>query len=338
MRSVAALLAAALAVAGLGGCGSGSGAEPGASQQATLVLDFTPNAVHAGIYAALREGFYSKRGVDLTVHAPTASTDAPKLLEAGRAQFAVLDIHDLAIADEKGLHLVGVAPIVERPLAAVIAGDRSAIRTPADLAGKTIGVTGLPSDDAVLNSVLAWAGLAAADVHRVTIGFNAVADLAAGKVDAATAFWNAEAVTLQRKGVPVRTFRVDDFGAPRYPELVLTTTRHELSSNRALVGKVVRATREGTIYALSHRQGALDDLLAGNPGLDRADQAAALDALEGAKAFIPAVSFTEMGAADWIGQWPKWEAAHGIVSKPPVLAHVIDPRFDPGPLPQLAHK
>src|SRR4051794_7785275 len=249
MRSVAALLAAALAAAGLAGCGgSGSGAEPGASRQATLGLDFIPNAVHTGLYPALRPGYYSDRGVDLRVHAPTASTDAPKLLESGRAQLAILDIHDLAIADEKGLNLVGVAPIVERPLAAVIAGDRSEIRTPADLAGKTVGVTGLPSDDAVLDSVLQSAGLGPDAVHRETIGFNAVADLAAGKVDAATAFWNAEGVTLAGKGVPVRDFRVDDFGAPRYPELILTTTRDELQSDPALVDEVVKATREG--YAL----------------------------------------------------------------------------------------
>ncbi len=189
--------------------GCGGGAEPGASSQAaaaTLVLDFTPNAVHAGIYAALEEGFFAKRGVDLTVHEPSSSTDAPKLLEAGRAEFAILDIHDLAIARERGLDVVGVAPIVERPLAAVIAGNRSEIRTPADLAGKTVGVTGLPSDDAVLDSVLGAAGLSPASVHRVTIGFEAVAALAAGRVDAATAFWNAEGVTLERRGMPVRSF------------------------------------------------------------------------------------------------------------------------------------
>src|SRR5207247_2136544 len=51
MRRVAALLAA-VALTALVGCGGG-GAEPGASKEATLVLDFQPNAVHSGIYAAL---------------------------------------------------------------------------------------------------------------------------------------------------------------------------------------------------------------------------------------------------------------------------------------------
>src|SRR4051794_31189471 len=104
MRRAVALLAAALLLAGCGG-GSGDGAEPGVPKGAAVVLDFTPNAVHSGIYAARAEGFYEDAGVDLQIQQPGESTDAPKLLAAGRAEFAILDIHDLGIAREKGLDL-----------------------------------------------------------------------------------------------------------------------------------------------------------------------------------------------------------------------------------------
>ncbi|HWC07499.1 MAG TPA: ABC transporter substrate-binding protein, partial [Solirubrobacterales bacterium] len=120
MRRTVALLAAVLALAGVVGCG-GDGAEPGAPKGASLVLDFTPNAVHSGFFAALAEDSYKELRVDLTVRAPGEATDAPKLVAAGRADFAILDIHDLGIARERGLDLVGVLPIVQRPLAAVLA-------------------------------------------------------------------------------------------------------------------------------------------------------------------------------------------------------------------------
>src|SRR6202012_3949254 len=147
MRRAVALLAAALLLAGVAGCG-GSGAEPGAPKGATVVLDFTPNAVHTGIFAAQAEGFYEGAGIDLHVQAPGQSTDAPKLLAAGRTQFALLDITDLGIADEKGLELVGLMPIVQRPLAAVLARREGPVRRPRDLDGHTVGVTGLPPDTA----------------------------------------------------------------------------------------------------------------------------------------------------------------------------------------------
>ena len=169
------------------------------------MLDFTPNAVHSGIYAAQAEGFYGDAGVDLKIHQPGESTDAPKLLAAGRTDFAILDIHDLGIARERGLDLVGVMPIVQRPLAAVIArGDARDRAARATSKGTTVGVTGLPSDEAVVDSEVSADGGDPAKVDEVTIGFNAVSSLAAGKVDAATGFWNAEGVALRRQGVPIR--------------------------------------------------------------------------------------------------------------------------------------
>src|SRR3954467_5746871 len=223
MKRVAALLAAALLGAGLAACGGG-GAEPGAPKGATLVLDFQPNAVHSGIYAAQAEGFLDDAGLDLHIQEPSSTADSAKLLETGRADFAIMDINDFGIARERGLDLVAIAAIVQRPLASVIARDRTEIRTPADLAGKTIGVTGVPSDDAVLDSVLRSGGVDPSDVHRVTIGFNAVADLVAGKVDAASAFWTREPGEPQQQGIASPELRVDDFGAPRYPELVIATS------------------------------------------------------------------------------------------------------------------
>jgi NitT/TauT family transport system substrate-binding protein/putative hydroxymethylpyrimidine transport system substrate-binding protein len=319
MRRIAALLAAILVSAGVAGCGGG-GAEPGASREATLVLDFQPNAAHVGIYAALHEGYYRQAGVDLTVREPSASTDGPKLLEAGRTQFAILDIHDLAIARERGLDVVGVAPIVNRPLAAVIAADRDEVQRPRDLEGQTVGVTGLPSDDAVLDSVLRADGADPAAVDRVTIGFQAVSALAARKVDAATAFWNAEGVTLRRQDVPIRVFKVDRYGAPRYPELVLCTTERLVSDDPRSVESVVAATTRGYVLAAGSPGRALNDLLAGDPGLDRSDQAAELHALNEALSFVPAGRFDIKGLL----RWREWEAAHGIVRQPPRVTRTFE--------------
>ena len=244
MKLVAALLAAALLLTGAAGCG-GSGAEPGAPVGATLVLDFTPNAVHSGIYAAQRQGYYRDGGINLTVRQPGESTDAPKLLEAGRTDFAILDIHDLGIARERGLDLVGVMPLVQRPLAAVIARAGSGVKRPRQLEGRSVGVTGLPSDEAVVDSEVSADGGNPAKVKRVTIGFNAVASLAAGKVDAATGFWNAEGVALRQQGVPIRIFKVNEYGAPSYPELILTTTQKTLDPTR--IWSAQWSTRPGAV-------------------------------------------------------------------------------------------
>src|ERR1700753_772297 len=137
MNRAVALLAAALLLAGVAGCGGGGGG-PRAAQCATVVLDFTPNAVHSGIYAAQAQGFYEDAGIDLHIQVPGESTDAPKLLAARRTQFAILDMTELGIADEKGLELVGLMPIVQRPLAAVLARRDGPVKRPRDLDGNSV--------------------------------------------------------------------------------------------------------------------------------------------------------------------------------------------------------
>ncbi len=305
MRRAVALLAAALLLAGVAGCG-GSGAEPGAPKGATVVLDFVPNAVHTGLYAAQARGLYKKAGIDLHIQVPGESTDAPKLLVAGRTQFAILDITDLGIADEKGLELVGLTPIVQEPLAAVLARKNGPVKRPADMDGHTVGVTGLPSDTAVVHTEVAGDGGDPKGVHEVTIGFNSVASLAAGKVDAATGFWNDEAVEAQRKGIPLRVFKVNEFGAPTYPELILTTTRKEMESEPGLVEAMVDATRQGYAFTEAHPKQALGDLLAANPSLERADAAAQL------KVLLPALKPLPL-AEPVLNEWSAWASGHGLL-------------------------
>jgi putative hydroxymethylpyrimidine transport system substrate-binding protein len=316
MRRAVALLAAVLLLAGVVGCG-GSGAEPGVPKGATVVLDFTPNAVHTGIYAAEAEGFYEDAGIDLHVQVPGESTDAPKLLAAGRTDFAILDITDLGIADEKGLELVGLMPIVQAPLAAVLARKDGPVKRPRNMDGHSVGVTGLPSDTAVVRSEVAGDGGDPDGVDEITIGFNAVTSLAAGKVDAATGFWNAEAIEAERKGIPLNVFKVDEYGAPHYPELILTTTRKELRAEPAMVEDMVAATRRGYNFAVSEPQRALGDLLAANPSLERADQQAQL------KVLLPSLKPLPFNQAV-LKEWSAWASEHELLPKPVDVTKTFD--------------
>jgi ABC-type nitrate/sulfonate/bicarbonate transport system substrate-binding protein len=322
MRRLTLALLLALAVAG---CGSGS-STPRATRAATLVLDFTPNAVHAGIYSALARGYDRAQGIRLRVIAPSASTDSVKLLETGKVNFAILDIHDLAIARERGKDIIGIMAIVERPLAAVIAGP--AISSPAQLVGRKVGVSGLPSDTAVLRSIVSGAGADPRRVGQVTINFNAVPDLLAGRVTAATAFWSEEGVTLQHDRPGFHIFRVDQYRAPAYPELVLCATKASLRADPTLAGAVVRSLVHGYQAALSDPKASIADLESRVPGLDRSLLAAKLAAVSLAfRAPDGRVGELQPGRLD---AWSRWEVRFGIVRVPPDLQGMFDLSFVAG--------
>jgi ABC-type nitrate/sulfonate/bicarbonate transport system substrate-binding protein len=316
------LLAAAILV--LAGCGSS--AQPGshALKHATLILDFTPNAIHSGIYSALARSYDVDAGVQLHVIAPAASTDSIKLLETGRVNFAILDIHDLAIARERGQDIVGIMAIVERPLASVIAGP--GITSPRQLDGRTVGVTGDPSDYAVLDSIVGGAGGHPRELHEITIGYDAVPDLLGGRVAAATAFWNDEGVALThaRPGL-FHVFQVYDYGAPAYPELVLCATGSTLRNDPALASDVVKALVRGYAFTVAHPQSSAADLERLVPGLDHRlvseELAGELPAFKGPDGQIGELDPRVLRA------WAAWEARFGIVKHPPDLARMFDRRF-----------
>jgi putative hydroxymethylpyrimidine transport system substrate-binding protein len=199
-----------------------------------------------------------------------------------------------------------LAALVQVPLAAVIAGDRKAVRRPRDLEGLTVGVTGLPSDDAVLDRVVAADGGNPAELERTTIGFDSVAALAAGRVDAATAFWNAEGVALRDLGVPTREFRVGEYGDARnYPELIVVATRELVDSNPELVDALQAGVERGYELAAEDPGAALESLLAAEPGLEPEVQESQMNALTEAKAFTAGV---EPGIVDpvRIANWRKF--------------------------------
>jgi putative hydroxymethylpyrimidine transport system substrate-binding protein len=313
------LCAALLALAGCGGAGAGGGTDR-PDEDASLLLDFTPNAVHAGIYVATDRGFDSAEGVQLEIRKPGASTDALKLLQSGAADMAILDIHDLGLAREKGRDLVGVMAFVQSPLAAVLA--QPGIRTPRDLEGKRAGVSGLPSDVAVLRSVVRGAGGDPARVKQVTIGFQAVKALLARRVDAATAFWNVEGVALKARRPGIREFRVDDYGAPAYPELVLCVTRRTLDEKRPVVRATIRALRRGYEETQNDPDSAISALQSANPDLDRAAADAQLAAVN--PAFEAGADYYGQMRADVLEKWAAWDLKFGIVKQPIDVGSAFD--------------
>lgn len=296
------ITAAGLVVA-VAACGGNGGA--GGGDRVVVALDFTPNAAHAPIYLAKQEGFDRSHSVRLSIRTPGSGPDSLKLLALGRADVGVLDINDLGLARERGQDLVGIGALVQRPLAAIIA--QPWIHRPRDLDGKRVGVSGLPSDPAFLRAILARDGGSLAKIHQVTIGFGAVANMVTRKVVAVPAFWNAEGVVLRQRGIPVREFRVDDYGAPRYPEVVLVTTRKTLERRRGAIVGALAAIATGVRKMVSDPTLATQVIAAAAGNADPRLIRAQVDAL--ASAVLPPLHLDRRV----LEQWSAFDARTGLL-------------------------
>ena len=281
--------------------GCGSEEEPtAASEPVTIALDFVPNPVHAPIYMA---------GDALRIRKPGSGPDSLKLVTSGTVELGVLDIHDLAIAREAGSDLVAVGALVGKPLAALIA--QPGVARPRDLAGRTVGVSGLPSDPAFLRAIVEHDGGDFARVKQVTIGFNAVSRLLTKRVDAVPAFWNAEGVALQQRGLAAREFRVEDYGAPAYPEVVLVTARKTLAARRARIDRALDAIAAGLQATRSRPDEAVTVVARAAETDDTALVRAQLDAV------LPIFAEGLRLDRDVLEQWADFDARIGLVKERP---------------------
>ena len=338
-------LAALLLTLALPAAGCGAKQEPGAdarsatSEDLRLVLDYFPNADHAGIYAAEASGEYRRAGLNVDIKAPPDPTAPLKLLRAGRADLVLSYEPELLLARDKGADdLVAVGALVQRPLTALMALPGSGIRTAKDLAGKRDGTAGIAYQSAYLKTIADKAGIDPGSIKETNVGFDFTRPLIAGRVDATLgAFWNYEGTDLKRRGKRPVILKMDELGVPAYDELVFVARREELDEDGASrVRRFLQATARGHRTLQKDPATGVDALLKASKGLDRGLQEAVV------KATLP-VFFPKDEQQPWGWQDPRqwdaygrWMQANGLLKRPPVAARALTNEFlagqglDPG--------
>lgn len=248
------------------GCGDDGGLE--SETDVTLILDFVPGGIHAGIYSALAEGYFEDENINIDIQPPTSSADTLRLVLAGQATIGIAPIADVASLRAQGEDIQIFMALEQVPLAALMSTAAIGITDPSQLTGATIGVTGVPSDEAIAKVILSSSGVDLGTVEFVTIGFDAVGNLIGQTVDAAIGFWSAEAVVLELEGETPYVFRPDEYGAPPYPELVLFASGDTIENRPEVLRAFGRAIASGYEFALENQDAAIANLAANADGID----------------------------------------------------------------------
>ena len=325
----AATLAAALALTA--GCGTKS--EPTmapAVEPFDLVLDYFPNADHVGIYAAIANGDFRRVALDVRPRAPSDPAAPLKLLAAGQADLAISYEPELLLARDRGLQLVSVGAVVQKPLTSIMALPGSGVSSPADLAGKRVGTAGLPYQAAYLDTILRDARANPASVRRIDVGFNLVPAMLSRRVDATLgAFWNYEGVQLAQQRRRPTVIRLDRVGVPNYNELVFVAREQDLREGGNRIRRFLRGVTAG--YEATRRRPvtAVNQLVRANPDLDRRLQLASVRAT--LPVFFPPGErpFGHHDAREW-ATYGAWMLRNQLLKRPPVTARAFSNEFLPG--------
>jgi len=315
----------------LAGCGEKEDVlEPRGSRHVELMLDYFPNADHAGIYAAQAGGDFEQAGLDVAIRQPPDPAAPIKQVAAGRVDLAISYEPEVLRARDQGLPVVSVAAIVQKPLTSIISLPEAKIREPADLGGKTVGTAGIDYQSAYLRTILLEAGVAPDTVKERNVGFGLTPALLTGKVDAVLgAFWNYEGTELRLKDKRPRIIRMDEAGVPSYNELVLVANERSLDRDadkiRAFIGALSRGTRD----LRQNPDTAIEGLLDANPDLDPELQRAVVEVT--LPLFFPSRGrpFGWQDPAQW-DAFAAWMKDSRLLERPPDPRAAYDNRLLPG--------
>ncbi len=258
MRRLAlAFLALTFALAACGGAVSPTpvvdvpSATPGALRRVRLPMGFIPSVQYAPFYVAVDKGYFAQEGIALEFDY-SFETNGVQLVGVNQLPFAVVSGEQVLLARAQGLPVVYVMAWFQKFPVAVIAKADSGIRAPGDLKGKKIGTPLLGGANYVgLLALLAHAGINAEEVTIEAIGFEQIAALTAGQVEAVVVYSNNEPIRLGAQGEQFNVIPIGDYVA---------LAANGLLSNETVVAQEPEFVR-GFVRALAH---GIEDTLA-NP-------------------------------------------------------------------------
>ena len=237
-----------------------------------LPMGYIPNVQYAPFYVAAEKGYFRDAGLEIEFDYST-ETDGVALVGAKELPFSLASGEQVLLARAQGLPIVYIMAWWHDYPVAVMAKTESNIRTPADLAGKKIGLPGPFGANYIgLRALLSVAGLAESDITMDSIGFNQVEALVTGQDEAVVIYANNEPVQLRARGYDVDVIRVAD-----YVELSsngLVSSEATLAEDPELVRRMVQATLRGIADTLVDPDEAFEICKKYVEGLDQAETGA----------------------------------------------------------------
>lgn len=211
--------------------------------QINLPMGYIADPQYAPFYVALEKGYFAEEGIDLSFDY-SFETDGMALVGANQRPFAIVGGDQVILARAQDLPVVYILEWFQRFPIAVISKSAANIKTPQDLAGRSIGLPGFFGASYVgYLGVLSAAGLQPEDVNTSEIGFTQVESLLTDRVEVIVGYINNEPVQLASMGEDVNVIDVAD-----YIDMVgngIVTNETVIRENPALVEAFVRATLRG---------------------------------------------------------------------------------------------
>ncbi|MEH7130571.1 ABC transporter substrate-binding protein [Neobacillus drentensis] len=234
----------------------------------SVVLDWTPNTNHTGLYVAKEKGFFKKEGLDVDIIMP-GEAGADQLVASGKAQFGVGYQEAITQARIQGVPLVSIAAVIQHNTSGFASPVGKQIQSPKDFEGKTYGGWGSPVEKSVITSLMKKENADANKVKIVNMGDTDFFTAVKRDIDFAWIYYGWTGVEAEIRNEKINMVYLTDYSNKLdYYTPVLETNEKMIEENPETVKAFVKAVAEGYEFAIKNPDQAADILIKAAPDLD----------------------------------------------------------------------
>ena len=269
----------------LSGCGTGpSGPSPTASATTTkpltpvtLMLDWTPNTNHTGLFVAKDKGYFAKEGLEVKIVQPSSDGNVEQLVAAGKSDFGVSQQENVTTARANDLPIISLAAILQHNTSGFASPTTKNILNAKNFEGKTYGGWGLPSEDAILKALMQKEKADFSKIKIVNIGEADQLTSLTKDIDLTWIFYGWTGIEAELRHQPLNMIWLKDVDpALDFYTPVMITNEKMTQSNPELVRHFMKAVSDGYQYAISNPKESAEILIKNapeaNPELIRSSQ------------------------------------------------------------------
>lgn len=264
MKKLIAVILSLIIVFSLPACGKNE------AEKITIVLDWTPNTNHTGIFVAQANGYFEESGLNVEIVQPPEG-GATALVASGKAQFGVSFQDTLAPAfiGDNPLPVTAVAAVIQHNTSGIISRKGEGMDTPKGLEGKRYATWDLDIEKETIRDVMKADG---GNFNLVELIPSTVTDevsaLKSGSVDAIWVFYAWAGVACQTAGLDTDYFEFADINPVfDYYTPVIISNNDWLSENPETAKTFIEALSKGYTFAVENPKEAADILMDAAPEL-----------------------------------------------------------------------
>ena len=258
---------------------TGCGAEPendsalsnsGDLEEVTVVLDWTPNTNHTGLYVAEHEGYFAEERLDVEILLPGEATPE-QLVASGQADFGISYQENVTYARTQDVPIVSIAAIIQHNTSGFASLKEAGIEKPKDFEGKVYGGWGSPIEEAVMDTIMRIDGADIDQVEYVNIGntdfFTAVER---GDIDFAWIYYGWTGIEAELRDIALNMIYLNEYSdALDYYTPVIITSEKMIAEKEQTVRNFLKAVAKGYQFAIEKPDEAAEILSEAVPELDR---------------------------------------------------------------------